>query len=552
VKFRYLFVSFCIVILLLCTGLVKGGIIRFDLFPKQASSIVEVSVEFPEGTPFGVTQKAVEQLESAADEAAGTLSSSSDKPLVVNTLATIGQEAGEKMDSVNSASPNIGGVRVTLLDPAESGIHSDAFLVAWEKAAGNISGIQSLDFSASGSGPPGAPVEICIQGEDLNQITAAAAEIMATLRTIDGVYQVFSDNAPGKNELTFHLKREAEYLGLTLSGLASQIYGAYYGSEAVKIQRGNDEVAVNVRFTTAERKTRSSIRDMKVKIGDDTWVPLSVVADITSAPGFSKITRQDGFRQVTISAKVDIDKIVAGEVISILRRDLFNKITLQYPDIKIVLEGDAKHTRESFGSLYIWIPISIMSIFAIIATMFRSYIQPMLVLLTIPFGLVGAIMGHFFMGRMLSLLSIFGMVALAGVVVNDAIVMIERFNMNLEKGMDFFDALFEGGVRRFRAVMLTSISTIGGLLPLIFETSQHAQQLVPMGISLAFGVAFATVLTLVMIPSLVTITNDIRYAIAIICGRLNIHRNSLEPAFRRKKGTETPNPPIVSVTGGTN
>jgi multidrug efflux pump subunit AcrB len=268
------------------------------------------------------------------------------------------------------------------------------------------------------------------------------------------------------------------------------------------------------------------------------------VADISYGPGFSTITRKNGFRQVMVSAKVDTEKIVAAEVMESFRGAFFKDLKTQYPGIRIVLEGDAKRSSESFASLYLWIPISIMGMFVIIATMFRSYVQPLLVLISIPFGLVGAVMGHFFMGKMLSLLSVFGMVALAGVVVNDAIVMIERVNMNLEEGMDFFDAVFQGGVRRFRAVMLTSISTVGGLLPLILETSQHAQQLIPMGISLAFGVAFATILTLLLIPCLLTIINDIRYAFTRLSGRTDIARNVLEPAFRRGMN---PNPIHQSV-----
>jgi multidrug efflux pump subunit AcrB len=533
IKFRYVFVSSCIAILFLCAGLVAGGVIKFNVFPKQASSIVVASVEFPEGTAFDTTQKAVKQLEAAAQVASDSVKSSSEKPLITNTLATIGQAAGEKAGSSGTASPHIGGVRVTLIDPAESKVHSDDFILAWEKAAGKIVGVQSLDFSASNSGPPGAAVEVCIKGENLDNMMAAADQMIEKLKAIDGVSQVYSDNSPGKNELTLRLKKEAEYLGFDVSDLSSQIYSAYYGAKALKIQRGNDEVEVNVRLTEDERKTGSSIKDYMVKTGEDTWVPLSAVADISYGSGASTITRKDGYRQIMVSAKVDNSKIVASEVTSSLQKGVFKEIRSQYPDVRIVLEGDAKRSSETFSGLFIWVPIAILGMFAIIATMFRSYIQPMLVLFTIPFGIVGAVVGHFVMGHMLSLLSVFGMVALTGVVVNDAIVLIERINMNLAEGMEFFDAIFKGGVRRFRAVMLTSISTVGGLLPLILETSQHAQQLIPMAISLAFGVAFATVLTLVMLPCLYTIVNDVRYGFAMLKGEKEVARNVLEPAFQR-------------------
>lgn len=533
VQYRYLFVCVCISGLLICSGLVFGGILKFNVFPNQASSILVAAVTFPEGTTFEKTKQAVEKLEKAARAAETKLENKSELPLIKNILSTIGQSAGEKAGGQKKASPNIGGVRVTLLDPDQSGIHSDDFLLAWEEAVGTIPGIQSLDINASNSGPPGAPVQICIQGENLGNMAAAADQVVSGLKAMDGVYRVHTDNAPGKNELTLRLKKEAEYLGLDLSDISSQVYAAYYGAKALKIQRENDEVEVYARSTLDERQTARTIQDFRVKIGTDKWVSLSAIADVSYAPGVSTITRKDGYRQIKVSAKVNTAKIVSGEVIATLQSGLLKTLKTQYPDIRITLDGDAKRQSESFGSLYIWIPISILAMFVIIATMFRSYVQPILVLFIVPFGVVGAVLGHLAMGHMLSLLSIFGMVALTGVVVNDAIVLIERINKNLEQGFDFFEALFQGGKRRFRAVMLTSISTIVGLLPLILETSQYAQQLIPMGISLAFGVAFATVLTLILLPCSLTITNDLRIAAARLSGRSQISRNKLEPAFKR-------------------
>ncbi|MCP4689543.1 MAG: efflux RND transporter permease subunit, partial [Desulfobacterales bacterium] len=540
VRHRLLFVSLCITLLLLSLGVVMGGFIKFNVFPKKASTIVTASVAFPDGAPFTTTRQAVERLETTARQAAGTLETVSGEALIVNTLAAVGQEAGEKTGHVNTASPHVGGVRVTLIDPEKSGIHSDDFVTAWEKACGAIPGVQSLDFTASGGGPPGAPVEICLQGEDLDQISSAADRIMARLRTIDGVHQVYSDNTPGKNELKLTLKPEAEYLGVSLSDVAAQVRGAYYGAEAIKIQRGNDEVDVYVRLTEEARQTHASIDDFRVKTPDGAWAPLSAVAHAALEPGFSTITRQNGSRQIMVSAKVDTHKIVAGEVISALEKSIFKDLRAEHPSLKIILKGDAKRSSKSFGSLFLWAPISIMGMFVIIAAMFRSYIQPLLIMLIIPFGLVGAVWGHMVMGHMLSMLSVFGMAALTGVVVNDAIVLIERINMNLAQGVEFFEALYQGCVRRFRAVMLTSISTIGGLLPLILETSQHARQLIPMGISLAFGVAFATLLTLLLLPCFYAIVNDLRFNLAMLRGRGEIVRNRLEPAFQRHDADALP------------
>ncbi|WDP90228.1 MAG: efflux RND transporter permease subunit [Desulfobacter sp.] len=533
VRHRYLFVSLCLSFVMACLGLVAGGHIKFNVFPDKAASIVTATVEFPEGTPFETTRAAVARIEAAALTAAQTFDTLSGGALVQHRLATVGQEAGEKMGHSDTASPHVGGVRISLADPGKSGVHSDEFITAWEKACGTIPGARVLEIGASEAGPPGAPVEICLQGNNLDQMGAAAERIKAELRTIEGVSQVFDDNAPGKNELKLRLKPEARYLGVTTEDLAREIQQACYGALALKIQRDNDEVDVYVRLTDAERRSRNTLEELKIKAGGNTWVPLSAVADMAYGPGPAAIVRKDGYRQIKVSANVDTAKIVAGEVISTLEKGVFKEIRAAYPDTAIVLDGDAKRSAESFGSLYLWVPVSIMAMFVIIAAIFRSYIQPFLIMLTIPFGLVGAVVGHLVMGHMLSMLSVFGMVALAGVVVNDAIVLIERVNMNLARGMEFFESVYQGGVRRFRAVMLTSISTVGGLLPLILETSQHAQQLIPMGISLAFGVAFATVLTLVLLPCLMVIINDIRYLFSGGFFNRNIRRNTLEPAFRR-------------------
>lgn len=541
VRWRYFFVSLCIAGLFLCAGLVMGGVIKFNVFPNQASSILVASVTFPEGTTFQTTKRAVEKLEHAAHQAAATFNQAPDQSLIENILSTIGQTAGEKAGGSKKASPNIGGVRVTLSDPDQTGIHSDDFIVAWEKATGQIENVQTLDISASQSGPPGAPVQIRILGENLDQLTSASNQVVDKLKSMDGVFAVYTDASPGKKEVIFRLKKEAGYLELDLADISSQVYSAYYGAEALKIQRGNDEVEVYVRFTQEERDTAQSIENFRIKISDNKWVPLSTVADISFAPGFGDITRKDGYRQINVSAKVNKSKILSSEVVSTLQQNFFPGLKQKFPDIRIALAGDAKRQIESFSSLFIWVPISVLGMFVIIAAMFRSYIQPLLILFVIPFGFVGAVMGHLVMGHLLSLLSVFGMVALTGVVVNDAIVLIERVNKNLEGRMPFFDALYQGGTRRFRAVILTSISTIGGLMPLMLETSQRARQLLPMAISLSFGVAFATVLTLVLLPCILTITNDIRYAAACVAGKRDIQRRELEPASNRNNKNEGDN-----------
>ena len=550
VRFRYIFVCLCISLVFICIGLVNGGFVKFKLFPKRAASVVTASVTFPEGTPFHITRKAVERLEASAMAAAASFDTLSGRPLVENRLATVGQWAGEDEEQAVSAAPNRGGVSITLASPAKSGVHSDAFITAWENACGPVAGVQSLTFDASDAGPPGSAIEISLQGNNLDQLSLAARKIIDALESVDGVSQVRSDNAPGKNELKLRLRPEARYLGLNTGELALRIQHAFYGALAMKVQRDNDEVDVFVRLTEAQRGNRRTLSEYLIKIDENTWIPLTAVADIEFGPGPSAIIRKNGFRQIMISADVDTAEIVAGDVIQSLSKGIFKEISSRYPDVDIVLYGDAEQSSETFGSIALWGPVSVMIIFVMIAAMFRSYVQPFLILLTLPFGIVGAVWGHLVMGKMLSVLSVFGMVALAGVVVNDAIVLIERINMNLARGTGFFDSVFQGGLRRFRAVMLTSVSTVGGLLPLILDKSQQAQQLIPMGISLAFGVAFATVLTLVLLPCLLVIVNDIRFVFAGGLGPGKVFRNRLEPAFHRVAPETEPSAPAAGAGPG--
>jgi len=344
----------------------------------------------------------------------------------------------------------------------------------------------------------------------MEHILAAADDLMARLNKFDGVYQIRSDFSPGKNEMRLTLKPEARALGLTVSDLARQVYAGYYGDEAVRLQRGRDDIRVKVRYTANERSRMSDLEQVRIRTPEGHEVPLFSVAEVSLSPGFSTITRTDGLRRVTVSADVDSNKANANEIFAELIRNFFPALKDRYPDVHVALQGEQKKMRESFSSLYVGFPLAVLGIFIIVATMFRSYAQPFVILFTIPFGIIGSIWGHLLLGYDLSIMSIFGMVALTGVVVNDAIVLIERINENFAEGLSFFEAIRTGGVRRFRAIFLTSLSTVGGLAPMIMETNMQAKFLIPMALSLASGVAFATVLTLVLIPSLLVILNDFR------------------------------------------
>jgi multidrug efflux pump subunit AcrB len=383
------------------------------------------------------------------------------------------------------------------------------------------------------TGPPGDPIEIWIQGHRMADILAAAEELMARLDKFEGVYQIRSDYSAGKNEIRFSLKPEARTLGLTVDDLARQIYSGYFGDEALRLQRGRDDVRVKVRYTADERRRLADLDRVRIRTPNGFEVPLRSVADVTYAPGYAEIGRVDGMRRVVVSAGVDTHKANAAEIFGELTARFFPELMGKYPGLKVAQQGEQKKMREAFKPLSFGYPLALLGIFIIIATIFRSYAQPFVIMFAVPFGIIGAILGHLLMGYDLSMISMFGMVALTGVVVNDAIVLIERVNENLAEGMPFFEAIIAGGARRFRAIALTTVSTVGGLAPLILETDFQARFLIPMALSLAAGVAFATVLTLVLVPSLLVILNDLRLVFHRLSKGYWPKRVEVEPARDR-------------------
>jgi multidrug efflux pump subunit AcrB len=503
---RYISLATAIAVLLFTIGIVRGGIIKFEVFPKLDGFIMTATTEFPSGTPPEVTRRAITEIEAALLRLEKKTTTRSGAPLVADRLTLVGQT----LSDLPQVGPHYGSVQAILLDSEARGIHSEELMVMWEKEIGILPGIKSLTFAGMEAGPPGDPIEVWLQGNNMAEILAAADALMARLRKFDGVYQIRTDFSPGKNEMRLALKPEARTLGLTVEDLARQIYAGYYGDEALRLQRGRDDIRVKVRYTADERSRLSDLDQVRIRTAGGFEVPLLSVADITYTPGYSTITRTDGLRRVAVSAGVDTNKANANEIFAELSANYFPQLKKRYPGLFVDLQGEQKKMRESLGSLKIGFPLAVLGIFIIIATMFRSYVQPFVILFTVPFGIIGAVLGHLLLGYDLSMMSMFGMVALTGVVVNDAIVLIERVNENFACGMPFFDAILKGGARRFRAIFLTTLSTVGGLTPLILETDFQAKFLIPMALSIAAGVAFATILTLVLIPSLLAILNDFR------------------------------------------
>lgn len=536
-QWRYLALSLAMAILIMTMGALAGGRLAFQMFPAFDSFMLTAYVEFPNGTPVDVTDAALEQIKGAAFSLNADLKTKSGKPVVEKVLSVVGQNLNDPYAS--GATPHVGSVQIILVENTDRFLSSEEIQDLWEERIGLIPGTEALSLQSLDAGPPGKPVDIRLMGNDLNQLRLASEDLKALLKTYPGTRQIQTDLRPGKNELRFRLKPEALHLGITLADLGRQLNTAYYGGEALRIQRGRDEIKVMVRNTEAERAQLGSLQNLRVRTPDGREIPLTAVAEMETSPGFSSITRVDGMRAVSVNSDVNSDAGNAGRISADIEKKHFPAIQAKYPGVYLEFQGEKKDSAESMGSLFIGFPIALVGIFVIIATIFRSYLQPMIIMLTVPFGIIGAVIGHQLRGVELSMMSMFGIVALAGVVVNDAIVLIEAFNANISKGMKIREALLEAGQRRFRAVFLTTLSTVGGLMPMIVEQDLQAQFLIPMALSIAAGVAFATLLTLLLIPSLILILNDVRCGVYyVIRGILPESREILEPARHRANPVE--------------
>ena len=542
-RWRYVSLAVAISVVLATVGLIAGGFVKFEVFPSIDSDILTANIEYPDGTPLSVTEDAIKQLEQALQRIAARSTTTNGEPLIRNNFALIGSAITEGPPSYGN---HLGAVRVEMLESKHRGIFFEDLAAEWEDEVGELPGVISLAVTGMEAGPPGAAIEVWLQGHDMDMLKAAAATLKNKLGSYDGVYQIQDDFRPGKNELKFTLKPEARALGLTVSDLARQVHAGYFGDEAYRLQRGRDDIRVRVRYTQLERSQIAELEQRRIRTPQGAEVPLHSVANIEYGAGLADIKRTDGMRRVAVTAEVNTALANTDEIVFAMEEAFFQQLKVDHPGLIINFQGEKRKSAESLGSLKTGFLIALAGMFGIIATIFRSYLQPVVIMVTVPFGIIGAILGHILMGFNLSMMSMFGMVALSGVVVNDAIVLIECVNGYIARGLPLGEAIAQGGTRRFRAIFLTSISTCGGLTPLILEQDVQAQFLVPMAVSLAAGVAFATLLTLLLIPCLLLILNDLRRISYYIVFNRWLSREELEPATKRRSATsDASDPPTL-------
>jgi len=408
-------------------------------------------------------------------------------------------------------------VMVFLADPEiRDEIMSTAdFVEAWRKRTGTIVGADSVRFEADFGGPGGgSALEIELSHRDIDALERASTELSKELRHFPRVKDIFEGFQLGKEQLDYTVKPEGKALGLTAREVARQVRSAFYGAEVVRQQRGRNEMKVMVRLPKAERVSEHNIDELVLRTPAGKEAMLREVVEAQRGRAYTEINRREGRRVITVSADVT-PRERAGEVIATLEKEFLPTLTRRYPQLSFSFEGRSAEQAESMASLYTTFAMAMLAIYALLAIPFRSYLQPLIVMVSIPFGIVGAVIGHLIMGYSLSVISMLGIVALAGVVVNDSLVLIEFSNRrrNVDK-LSPHDAVCDAAVQRFRPILLTTLTTFGGLAPMIFETSLQARFLIPMAISLGFGILFATSITLVLVPSLYLTVEDLRRLVA--------------------------------------
>jgi multidrug efflux pump subunit AcrB len=517
VKWRYVTLACGLTIFLITVGIIAGGYIKFVFFDAVEADNMVAMLSMPLGTPVEQTREIIDGIEQAAFRTIEEFDSNRPgKPSLLKHISTtVGAQPTTarggpvSLDSGAGGQSHLAEVNVELLGAEERDVSSMALRNRWRELVGEIPGVSSLTF-ISELVSTGDPINVELSHADYDVLLSASERLKSILREYPGVSDIADDFEPGKSELKLQLKETGSNLGLTLSDLAKQIRQGFYGDEAQRIQRGRDDIRVMVRYPESERRSLADVENMRIRLPDGTQIPFKTVAEVQYGRGYSAIRRVDRRRVVSVSA--DVDEAVANskEINSELAKTELPDLMREFPGLKYRFAGEQREIQESLGSLIPNFGIALMAIFALLAVQFRSYSQPIIVMSAIPFGIVGATLGHLLMGFNLGILSFFGIVALSGVVVNDSLIMIDLINRERESGIGLTQVLRDCATRRFRPIMLTTLTTFCGLLPMITEKSLQARFLIPMAISLAFGVMFATCITLILVPSLYMILEDIK------------------------------------------
>jgi multidrug efflux pump subunit AcrB len=519
IRYRLVTIAIAFAMLIGAAGLVAGGRLEFTFLPKIEQDNLTAEIQLPFGTSAEDTRAATQQVLDAAyrtlDRFGGEeqLSRGVFSQIGGQTMARIGDPGAQ----FSAGASHLGEVAIALVPFGERSVTSSEFVRVWREEMGELMNVESLKIVYS-IGPAGVALDFELSHSDVKIIEHAASDLAARLAEFDGVRDIDDGFEAGKQQLDFTMKPEGMSRGLTALDLGRQVRSSFFGAEVLRQQRGRDEVKVYVRLPREERNSEYDIEQLLVRTPDGGEMPLGQAAELSRTHSFTSITRVDGRRVVDVTA--DVDDAVTNEtkVSSAVMATVLPELRKKYPGLKTSLGGEQRQRAESMGGLFAGFGLALIVMIALLAIAFRSYIQWFIIMLVIPFGFVGAAIGHIIMGFDLSMMSLMGVVALSGVVVNDSLILIVAVNEYRAKGHSMREAVMLGGERRFRPILLTSLTTFFGLMPMILETSVQARFLIPMAISLGFGVIFATVLTLLLVPAVYTVVEDFKSWLARVFG----------------------------------
>jgi len=503
IHWRYLVMTLGVLLLVGTVAYVKSG--RIGIVPMMSvdSDYSSATAVLPYGSPVENTFKVRDRLIKAAEK---IVARNGGTNLTYGIYADVGRSYG----GVNGSHVVV--VETYLTEPEVRPISTSEFTELWKKELGNIAGIETMLFEANRGGPGGgSSLSIGLSHNDIGMLESAASELAGKLAEFPIVSDIDDGYADGKPQFNFKMLPEGLALGLTAADVARQVRSSFYGAEAFRQQRGRNEIKVMVRLPEAERSSEYDLEQLLIRTSAGTDVPLSDVASVSRGRAYTSISRLDGRRLLTVTANVN-PRGESERILALVLKDVMPELQQKYPGLTQVFRGKQKDIREGMSALFKGFILALLVIYALLAIPFRSYTQPLIIMTCIPFGIVGAVLAHVILGFPLSMISLMGIVALAGVVVNDSLVLVDYANNEVKRGCGMRDSIVNAGVRRFRPVLLTTLTTFLGLAPMIFETSRQARFLIPMAISLGFGILFATFITLFLVPALYVMIEDLHKA----------------------------------------
>ena len=545
IRNRYLVVGVGVALLLVTVGWVAGDRIEKSFMPKVARDQVMATVVLPYGVALEDTEKVRDRLLATAQDAIDEMGGDSIVRGIYAEIGSKGSQRGAMPSFGADGGSHLANVEVSLVPSGERTFSATEFAQRWRQKLGKPPGVESLTFSYTTGPGSGAEIDVQLMHQDIHALESAATELAEILKGYGGVKDIDHGFAAGKPQLDFRVTPQAEALGLEASDMARQVRAQFYGAEALRQQRDRDEVRVMVRLTEAERRSEYHLEELIIRTPKGGEMPVAAAARIERGRSYTTIRRVDGDRVVSVTADIVPGQANPNKVLADLKTAALPALVAKYPGLRFSFEGAQRDQRESMAALgrgFLW---ALLLIYALIAVPFKSYTQPLIVMTAIPFGIVGAVLGHIIMGFGISLISIMGIVALSGIVVNDSLVLVDATNEYRARGLGAYAAIHTAGLRRFRPILLTSLTTFFGLAPMIVETSVQARFLIPMAISLGFGVLFSTFVTLLLVPAAYMILEDLSLIWRFIRGR-PLHPEADPPG--EEHGPDPEEEPLESAT----